>query len=213
MCYRCKYQVPSTGPNRLEVCLYNLSVSTCEFVTTNPISLCIFKVSPELSLLAHTLCVRAAKTLVKFLKNAQAYWIRDTCDKWKISCTDAYIRVDKLYKHTSVYLGQWTIPDTCICSTSAQKAELKVVGVLGWDRDKCASVYMGSSVWNGLVVDWGISADTLIIHTFPSAPACTGMVSSKELERDVTTNAMAKEPPRLKTLASFLHSTWSVRYF
>ena len=28
-----------------------------------------------------------------------------------------------------VYLGQWTIPDTCICSTSAQKAELKVVGV------------------------------------------------------------------------------------
>ena len=39
------------------------------------------------------------------------------------------------------------------------------------------------------------------------------MVSSKELERDVTTNAMAKEPPRLKTLASFLHSTWSVRFF
>ena len=25
MCYRCKYQVSSTGPNRLEVCLYNLS--------------------------------------------------------------------------------------------------------------------------------------------------------------------------------------------
>ena len=53
----------------------------------------------------------------------------------------------------------------------------------------------------------GVSADTLIIHTFLSAPACTDMVSSKELERDVTTNAMAKEPPRLKTLASFLHST------
>ena len=65
MCYRCKYQVSSTGPNRLEVCLYNLSVSTCEFVTTNPISLRIFKVSPELSLLAHTLCLRAAKALVK----------------------------------------------------------------------------------------------------------------------------------------------------
>ena len=46
----------------------------------------------------------------------------------------------------------------------------------------------------------------LIIHTFLSAPACTDMVSSKELERDVTTNAMAKEPMRLKTLASFLHS-------
>ena len=29
-----------------------------------------------------------------------------------------------------VYLVQWTIPDACICSTSAQKAELKVVGVL-----------------------------------------------------------------------------------
>ena len=37
--------------------------------------------------------------------------------------------------------------------------------------------------------------------------ACTDMVPSKELERDVTTNAMAKEPPRLKKLASFLHST------
>ena len=54
MCYRCKYQVSSTGPNRLEVCLYNLSVSTCEIVTTNPISLRIFEVSPELSQLAHT---------------------------------------------------------------------------------------------------------------------------------------------------------------
>ena len=53
----------------------------------------------------------------------------------------------------------------------------------------------------------GVSADTLIIQTFLSAPACTDMVSSKELERDVTTNAMAKEPPRLKTLASFLHNT------
>ena len=48
----------------------------------------------------------------------------------------------------------------------------------------------------------------LIIHTFLSAPACTDMVvSSKELEHDVTTNAMAKEPQRLKTLASFLKST------
>ena len=55
--------------------------------------------------------------------------------------------------------------------------------------------------------DRGVSADTLIIHTYLSAPACTYMVSSKELERDVTTNAMAKEPPRLKTLASFIYST------
>ena len=56
------------------------------------------------------------------------------------------------------------------------------------------------------MVDWGVAADTFIIHTFLSAHACTDMVSSKELERDVTTNAMAKEPPRLKTMASFLHS-------
>ena len=68
MCYRCKYQVSSTGPNRLEVCLYNnfLSVSTCEFVTTKLISLRIFKISLELLLLAHTLFFRAAKALVKF---------------------------------------------------------------------------------------------------------------------------------------------------
>ena len=63
------------------------------------------------------------------------------------------------------------------------------------------------------MVDWDVSANTLIIHTFLSAPACTDMVSSKELERYVTTNAMAKEPPRLKTFAPFLHSTRSVRFF
>ena len=49
MCYRCKYQVSSTGRNRLEVCftLYNfytyVCVSTCDFSliasATNPISL------------------------------------------------------------------------------------------------------------------------------------------------------------------------------
>ena len=51
MCYRCKYQVSSTGPNRLEVCftLYNLSTRTCMYVSvhvasaTNPISLRILK--------------------------------------------------------------------------------------------------------------------------------------------------------------------------
>ena len=45
------------------------------------------------------------------------------------------------------------------------------------------------------MVVWGVSVDTTIVHTFHSAPACTGMVYSKELERDVT------------TLASFLHRT------
>ena len=36
---------------------------------------------------------------------------------------------------------------------------------------------------------------------------CTDMVYSKELERDVTTRAMAKALLRLNFLASFLHST------
>ena len=55
-----------------------------------------------------------------------------------------------------------------------------------------------------------VSVDPTIIHTYLSAPACTAythMVYSKELERDVTTTAMAKDLPRLKTLASFLSST------
>ena len=50
---------------------------------------------------------------------------------------------------------------------------------------------------------WGVSVDTTILHTFLSAPACTActdMVYSKELERDVTTSAMAKVILRLKTL-------------
>ena len=46
--------------------------------------------------------------------------------------------------------------------------------------------------------------DTTISHTFLSSPACTActdMVYSKELERDVTTTAMAKAILRLKTFA------------
>ena len=46
--------------------------------------------------------------------------------------------------------------------------------------------------------------DTTILHTFLSAlacTACTDMVYSKELERDVTTSMMAKAILRLKTLA------------
>ena len=49
----------------------------------------------------------------------------------------------------------------------------------------------------------GVSVDTTILHTFLSAPACTvctDMIYSKELERDVTTSAMAKAILRLKTL-------------
>ena len=51
---------------------------------------------------------------------------------------------------------------------------------------------------------WGVSVDTTILHTFLSAPACTActdMVYSKELERDVTTTTMKKVILRLKTLA------------
>ena len=43
--------------------------------------------------------------------------------------------------------------------------------------------------------------DTTICHTFLSAPACTDMVYSKELERGVTTTGIAKAILRLKTLA------------
>ena len=53
-------------------------------------------------------------------------------------------------------------------------------------------------------MDWwkfgGVSVDTAILHTFLSAPACTActdMVYSKELERDVATTAMAKAILRL----------------
>ena len=48
---------------------------------------------------------------------------------------------------------------------------------------------------------WGVSVDTTILQTFLSVSACTDMVYSKELERDVTTTAMAKAILRLKTLA------------
>ena len=53
---------------------------------------------------------------------------------------------------------------------------------------------------------WGVSVDTTILHTFLSAPACTSctdMVYSKELERGVTTTAMAEAILHLKTLMSY----------
>ena len=51
------------------------------------------------------------------------------------------------------------------------------------------------------MVVWGVSVDTTILHIFLSTPACTDMVYSQELERDVTTTAMAKAILRLKILA------------
>ena len=53
------------------------------------------------------------------------------------------------------------------------------------------------------MVVWGVSVDTTILHRFlsvPACPACTDMVYSKDIERDVTTTAM-------EILASFLHRT------
>ena len=50
------------------------------------------------------------------------------------------------------------------------------------------------------MVVWGVSVDTTTLHTFLSAPACTDMVYSNELGRDVTTSAMVKAILRLKTL-------------
>ena len=54
------------------------------------------------------------------------------------------------------------------------------------------------------MVVWCVSVDTTILHIFLSEPACTActnMVYSKELDRDVTTTAMAQALLRLKTLA------------
>ena len=51
---------------------------------------------------------------------------------------------------------------------------------------------------------WGVSLDTIILHTFLSTPACTActdIVYSKALECDVITIAMAKAILCLKTLA------------
>ena len=48
-----------------------------------------------------------------------------------------------------------------------------------------------------------------VIHTFLSSSLRTDIVDSMELEHGVTTTAMSKELPRLKSLASFLQSTWT----
>ena len=53
---------------------------------------------------------------------------------------------------------------------------------------------------------WGVSVVTTL-HTFLSAPACIAcadMVYSKELERDVTTTAMAKAIPENFGIYSFI---------
>ena len=55
---------------------------------------------------------------------------------------------------------------------------------------------------------WWFGVFQKILYTVLSAlscTACTDMVYSKELERDVTTTAMTQALLRLKTLAPFLH--------
>ena len=97
------------------------------------------------------------------------------------------------------------------CSASVQKAELKVVGVLEVRTWGGAGVSVLVYTRGAAFVDsWnfgGVSVETTILHTFLFAPACnactacTDMVYSNELERDVTTTAMAKAILCLKTLA------------
>ena len=53
---------------------------------------------------------------------------------------------------------------------------------------------------------WGVSVEITVLSVLAST-ACTDMVYSKELERDVTTTAMAQALLRLKTFAPFLHRT------
>ena len=69
-----------------------------------------------------------------------------------------------------------------------------------WGRGKCTR---GAAIemnwwWFG-----GVSVDTTILNTFLSAPACTDIVYSKELERDVTTSAMAKAILHLKNFGIY----------
>ena len=100
-------------------------------------------------------------------------------------------------------------PDTYICSASAQKAELKVVRVLEVRTWGGAGVsVLVCTQGAAFEMDWlkfgGVSVDTTILHTLLTAPACTactGMVYSKELERDATITAMSKAILLLKTLA------------
>ena len=87
-----------------------------------------------------------------------------------------------------------------------QKAELKVVRVLEVRTLGGAGVSVlvctrGAAFEMDWWKFWGVSVDTTILHIFLSAPACTDMVYSKELERDVTTTAMAKAILCLQKLA------------
>ena len=108
--------------------------------------------------------------------------------------------------YTSSIFGPVERPDTYICSASAQKTELKVMGVLEvrfWGGagvsvlDCTRGAAFDIDKWKFGVV----SVDTTILHTFLSTPACTDMAYLKELERDIPTTGMAKAILRLKTLA------------
>ena len=91
------------------------------------------------------------------------------------------------------------------CTASAQNTKLKVMGVFE------VRIWSGAGVsvlvcTRGSALRWIggglVCFSTTILHTFfsePACTACTNMVYSKELERDVTTTA--KAILRLKTLA------------
>ena len=57
------------------------------------------------------------------------------------------------------------------------------------------------------MVAWCVSVDTTVLHTFLSVPACTNIVYSKELERDVTATPMVKAHLR-KRLSLMLWGSW-----
>ena len=69
-------------------------------------------------------------------------------------------------------------PDTYICSASAQKAELKIAGVLElrtWDGAGVRVLVCthGAAFEMDRWMFGGVSVDTTILHTFLSLPACT----------------------------------------
>ena len=97
-------------------------------------------------------------------------------------------------------MRRWTRPYTYICSASAQKAELEVVGALELRTWGGAGVSVlvctrGAAFEMDLWKFGVFPINTTILQTFLSASACTActdMVYSKELDRDVTTTAMAR---------------------
>ena len=93
-----------------------------------------------------------------------------------------------------------------------KKAKFKVVGVLEVRTWSGARISVLVCTWGAAFeMDWWwfgcFSRYYNVTHISTACTACTDMVYSKELEREVTTTEMAKAILHLKTLASFLHRT------